>query len=544
MPFLDAETTRQLGLDAIWARIKPESSLGRTRLRKIEAFRPEEWSELENELDRLEHLSTLLRDDAKKADNLRFLLGSVRDISGSLQRSTQRVTLDDMEFYEIKKLLAIVEKIHSELVTLGWTFCLDTPLDLCEECREALGRGQGGHTSFYVADAYDEKLAQIRTERVRLESVLATFRASVDSVLVRTAGRVLSMDGDITVSTSDQEVIAALDDIAELCRKQETATFVTFYLREDERIQDVKSRLSQVREEEEERKQQVRIELSAFVATFAPRLLTTLDQLSYLDVLLAKATFANEIDGIRPQLSEGARMRIVEGRHLLVEEEVRQAGHDYTPLSLEISRGVTLITGPNMGGKTVSLKTIGLLTAMAQYGLLVPARFMEFQPRQFIRAHLAEATIPKGLSAYAGEVVFLRDVIGRSDESGLILVDEIAHGTNPVEGAGVAQAVIEHLSQKQTMTVITTHYPSLARCEGVYHLRVKGLDPDCLKKVQASSLQRCMDYRLEEAEPSKPLRSDAAAVAEALGLESTIVQRAKELLAPSTTEEKRDPTNG
>ena len=201
------------------------------------------------------------------------------------------------------------------------------------------------------------------------------------------------MDGDITVSTSDQEVIAALDDIAELCRKQETATFVTFQLREDERIQDVKSRLSQVREEEEERKQQVRIELSAFVATFAPRLLTTLDQLSYLDVLLAKATFANEIDGIRPQLSEGARMRIVEGRHLLVEEEVRQAGHDYT-LSLKFREGHVDYWFQH-GWKNRESQDDWSFDRHGTIWFIGSVRLWSFNHASSYGLNLAEATIPK-----------------------------------------------------------------------------------------------------------------------------------------------------
>ena len=537
MQFLDAETRRQLGFDEVWSRIRPVSSLGRSWMRKVTAFGKGQSADLMQELDRLEHIYVHLKKDPKMAENLSFLLSTVRDIGGSLNRSMQGITLDDMEFYEIKKLLMIVEKIQVESEHLGWTTFLPVPFDLCMECREVLGVGQGGHDSFYLADAYDEQLARVRQERVHLERDLAEFRASVDSEMIQTVGRILSMKGDVTVTTTDGEMISRLEAIAELEKVQETSDFVTFQLVEDENMHQVRQKLARVREDEEQIKHQVRVKLTCMIADYGPRLRGVLEQVAFLDVLLAKAKFAVEIDGVRPQLREDSMIRIEKGRHLLVEEEVTQGGHDYTPLCLGVSSGVTLITGPNMGGKTASLKTIGLLTAMAQYGLMVSARSMEFRPRQFIRAHLAEAEIPKGLSAFAGEVVFLRDVIVGSDEDGLILVDEIAHGTNPVEGAGVAQAILEYLNQKPAITVITTHYPSLAQLEDIFHLRVRGLDKDKLGQGQVDSLQRYMDYSLEMASPGRPLRSDAAVVAEALGLNSMIIKRAKELL------EKRDHKN-
>ena len=537
MQFLDAETRRQLGFDDIWSRIRPVSSLGRSWMRKATAFTQDQSDDLVQELNRLEGISVHLKRDPSMAENLSFLLSTVRDIGGSLNRSMQGITLDDMEFYEVKKLLMIVGKIQVELERLGWTTFLPAPFDRCIECKEALGVGQGGHASFYLADAYDEQLARVRKERAHLERVLAEFRASVDSEMIQAVGRILSMNGDIAVSTKDKEMISRLEAMVELEKVQETSDCVTFQLVEDERMDQVRQTLSQIREEEERIKHQVRVKLTCLMADYGPRLRGVLEQVAFFDVLLAKAKFAAEIDGVKPQLCEDSIIRINKGRHPLVEEEVTQGGHDYTPLCLEVSSGVTLITGPNMGGKTASLKTTGLLVVMAQYGLMVPASSMEFRPRQFVRAHLAAAEIPRGLSAFAGEVVFLRDVIEGSDGDGLILVDEIAHGTNPVEGAGVAQAVLEYLNYKPTITAVTTHYPSLAQLEDIAHLRVRGLDKGKLGQGQIDSLQRYMDYSLEVVGPGRPLRSDAVIVADALGLNSMIIKRAKELL------EKRDRTD-
>lgn len=543
MEFLDTETRRQLGFDQVWSQIRPASSLGRARTRQAGAFGKGQAAELEQELTRLERICADLKEDPKQADNLHFLLGTVRDIGLSIKRSRQGIILDDTEFYEIKKLLYTAEKIQGELERLQWTFLLPEPLEQCASCREALSIGQGGQESFYISDAYNKELAEIRQERVSLESALAKGRAAVDNKLIQTLGRLLSMEGKIAVSVGEREKIARLQEIPELEKVQETADIVTFQLIENETEARMKQKLGKVRETEEGLKEQIRRELSQKVAEHSSRLDKVLEQLASLDLTVAKGRFSAEIGGIKPKLCTEPAIQIEAGRHLLLEEEVRLAGRNYTPLSLRISPGVTLITGPNMGGKTASLRTIGLLIAMAQHGLLVPAQGLEFSPRDFIRAHLATAAIPKGLSAFAGEVSFLRDVMERSREDGLILVDEIAHGTNPVEGAAVAQAIIEYLIEERTITVITTHFPALPRVKGVYHLRVKGLDRDRLRRVQADSLQRCIDYRLEEADPSTVQGSDAAIVAEALGLDEAVIARARELLEPSMNPEERDSTD-
>jgi DNA mismatch repair protein MutS2 len=119
---------------------------------------------------------------------------------------------------------------------------------------------------------------------------------------------------------------------------------------------------------------------------------------------------------------------------------------------------------------------------------------------------------------------------------GLILVDEIAHGTGPAEGAAIAQAIAEELNRQSSITVITTHYPSLACMEGVVHLRVRGLGSDPLQQGDLHTLQRRMDYRLEETGPQGAIWSSAALVAEAMGLDRKVIARAREL------QEKRDTT--
>ncbi len=535
MQFLDAETRRELGFDDVWLRIRPVSPLGRAQQRQAEAYLPERASELEAALSRLEDAAARLRADTHAAHNLLYFLSNLRDITTIIERCARGDVLDDAELYEVKRLLLIAAEIQAELERLGWMGLLPAPVDLCAACLEALSVGQGRQTSFYIADAYDGELAAVRRRRIELEEQLAGFRSMVNEKIQRATDRILSMEDEITVSRAESGVVERLEDIKELTKIQDTTDFVTFRLVEGEEHSSLRRELGTLRAREEACKARIRKRLSETVAAHAPKMLGILEILGFLDFLLAKARFCVEIRGVRPKLCTSPRLAIGGGRHLLVEEEVERGGGSYCPLSLELRPGVTLITGPNMGGKTVSLKTIGLLTAMAQYGLLVPAVSMELRPRRFIRAHLASRVV-QGLSKFAGEMNFVRHVLAHSHEDGLILLDELAHGTNPAEGAAVAQAVVERLCGEPTISVITTHYPSLGRVEGVFRYKVRGLRRELLEGQESvlsthglAALQRLMDYALEPAEPGELGQSDAVLVAEALGLEPEIIERAKVL---------------
>ena len=536
MQFLDAETRRELDFDAVWQRIRPVSPLGQAAKRQAEAFLPHQAAQLEESLLRLEQAADCLRRQPQGADALAYFLSNLRDISALVDRAGQGEVLDDTELYEVKKLLLLAADIQGELERLQWSFLLPEPLDPCTGLKAELSRGQGSKTSFYIADAYDQELAALRRARLSLEERLTQLRSGVEEKVRRFAGRGLSMDDEISVSPSDTQLVGALSAVEGLVKVQTSPEAITFRLLEGEELAELRRELGELREREEALKARVRQRLSRLVGAYAPQLLRILKMLGFLDFLLAKARFCLEIRGVRPKLCAAPRLAIQQGRHLLVEEEVQGDGGVYCPLSLELGPGVTLLTGPNMGGKTVSLQTIGLLTAMAQYGLLVPAQAMEFQPRRFIRVHLASSQRGQGLSKFAGEMAFVREVIAHSQDPGLILLDELAHGTNPAEGAAVAQAVVERLRGEPAMTVITTHFPSLVSLEGVCHYRVRGLRRNLLQEqgqllaAQGSAaLRRLMDYSLERAAPGQFGQSDAVLVAEAMGLEPEIIARAKAL---------------
>ncbi len=153
---------------------------------------------------------------------------------------------------------------------------------------------------------------------------------------------------------------------------------------------------------------------------------------------------------MKPKITKEHSIKIVEGRHLKVEEFLKTKGLKFTPISIELREGVSCITGANMGGKTVSLKLVGLLTVMAQYGLMVPAKEMILGLNQFIKTSIGDPqSTDKGLSTFGGgEIRLIQQAIERSQEKGLILIDELARGTNPEEGYAISKAIVEYLRDK------------------------------------------------------------------------------------------------
>lgn len=537
MTFFSANAQRELAFDQVWQQIAPVSSKGRSLHRSARPFLPGEEKKLEEEWKLLELISSQLKADPSVAADLNYLLATVRDISPILSRVSQGAVLDDVEFYEVKKLLFITEKVQLELENLGWERLLPFSLALCQACLQELSKGQGRQPSFYLASEYSPELKTLRRRRETLENALQRKRGNVEATISELTGRSLSAGGELVVSKTEQEVIRQLEQLSKLSIVQRTEDFVKFSLLEDGAALDLHAELSLIRTKEEECKQQIRRGLSKIVSRYVESLEQNLHFLASLDFLLAKAKFCAAIDGIRPRISSANKLLIQGGRHLPTEREVEKGGFTYTPLTVELKQGVTLLTGPNMGGKTVSLKTIGLLTALAQHGLLVPAQAFAFKLQHFILTQL-DTSASAGLSRFAQEIVFLRQALEKSSLEGLILIDEIAQGTNPQEGAALAQAVIEQLNQSPSVTIITTHYPALARLQEISQLRVKGLD---LVRLQASLeansdknteiFRRCMDYRLVAGEPARDLHSDAAAIAEVLGLDGTVIRRAQTLLA-------------
>lgn len=192
-----------------------------------------------------------------------------------------------------------------------------------------------------------------------------------------------------------------------------------------------------------------------------------------------------------------------------------------------------------MGGKTVSLKLIGLLVSMAQHGLFVPAEEMTLGLNSFIKSSMGDfQSIDRGLSTFGSEIVRIKEATDLCHKKGLILMDELAKGTNPREGYAISKALVEYFKDKNSITIMTTHYDNIVD-KDVLHLQVAGLsniDFNELEKRLMSTSERLdilnslMNHELIEAKESSQVPQDAINIAKILGLKAEIIDLAQQYL--------------
>jgi DNA mismatch repair protein MutS2 len=223
---------------------------------------------------------------------------------------------------------------------------------------------------------------------------------------------------------------------------------------------DMNNELSLLHNEEQREIERIMLVLTAELAQDARAFLQSLDILSHLDAVCAKARYANKYDGVKPDIVDNSEIELRAMRHPLL---VHAKGvHSVVPLSITFGDGVQghLISGPNAGGKTVALKCIGLSVAMTLAGFF-PLGYCRTNYRAIFSAIGDKQSIEDDVSTFSSQMIRLREILSHCSQSALALIDEIAAGTDPQEGAALAVGTIESLVKRGAMFVVTTHQSSL-----------------------------------------------------------------------------------
>ena len=292
--------------------------------------------------------------------------------------------------------------------------------------------------------------------------------------------------------------------------------------------------------EEEELK--VRETLSEEIHSWAEVLNENCRRIGRLDIVLAKALFAGRHNCVMPEIVTEHVVEFTDGRHLQVEEIISSKGGRYCPVSISLKDGVTCITGANMGGKTVSLKLTGMIAILAQYGYFVPARSAKVGLSNFMQILIGDSqSIERGLSSFGSEMEELKEIMDNSKERSLLLIDEIASGTSPVEGLALTRSIVDYLKKQPYISLITTHFEAVTGDEEVVNMQVTGLanaDFDRLnreiryanRRERIEIIGRYMDYRLTHVDSGREIPKDALNIAKMLGISKDIIEKAKEYI--------------
>ena len=273
----------------------------------------------------------------------------------------------------------------------------------------------------------------------------------------------------------------------------------------------------------------IREKLSDRLAPFADTLKEALQTIARIDILIAKARLVPLLRLCRPYFNK-TFIQYRKLRYLPAEEMLERKKKAFQPVDINIIRGVTLITGTNMGGKTLTLKSVALAQALAQFGFYVPASEAAVVPVEYIEVMTGDSqSVAGGLSSFGAEILLLDRIILRAmkGDKMMVLVDEPARTTNPEEGKAIVEALVEILQSADSFSLITSHYGNIkGNCR---RLKVKGLKEtdDAGHLLTPGSLQHYMDYSLISDEDGEMTR-EAIRIGRLLGISNEFASKIEE----------------
>jgi len=443
--------------------------------------------------------------------------GGIRDVFAPLRRAEIGGTLNPAELLDIANTMNGARRLQRFIAQLNNAYSVPLLANLSNQLTEHKSVEEAIRSSIddnaAVVDSASTELSKVRHElrsnesraRDKLEQMIRT--PSIQKMLQE---NLLTMRNDRYVIPVKMEYRASFGGIVH----DQSASGATLFI-EPETVVAMNNKLRELKIKEEAEVYKVLSALSSKVAAEAEPMKSNLHVLAEMDFICAKAGLAQAQKSTLPLMNDRGFIKLRKGRHPLI------AAETVVPLNLEIGNRYTtiIVTGPNTGGKTVALKTVGLLSLMAMSGLFVPAEDgSQLCVFDAIYADIGdEQSIEQSLSTFSSHMSNIIRILREMTPKSLVLLDEIGAGTDPTEGSALAIAILEHIHRKGSRVMATTHYSELK----AYAYDRSGI-------INAS-----MEFDVQSLSPTYrllvgvPGRSNAFAIAERLGLAQTIIDDAR-----------------
>lgn len=511
-----------LELDKILRRLAEHADFSASKERLLTLRPTEVFAEATQRLDETTQARHFLD------ENPRASIGGVRDVRPEAADASRGATLLP------ERLLKIQGTLEASAVLKRMLYKTRERFPLLYE--HALSIMDGPEIISAIAEAIDD-YAQVRdsaspelaTIRRRLRSEYERLQAKLQSIIKSGAYASILQDSLVTLRGGRYVIPVRAESKGNVkgIIHDQSSSGATVYIEPLETV-SINNEIRELEMQEADEIQRILEAITWKIAERADELNWTVNAIADLDAAFAKARFANSLDGEAPHLVNVSDpenpvpvIRLIKARHPLINP------NEVVPIDVGMEGDITqlVITGPNTGGKTVTLKTVGLLILMAQSGLHIPA-YGESVLTVFhsLYADIGdEQSIEQSLSTFSGHLTNVIEILNRADAKSLVLIDELGSGTDPAEGAAIARAILDDLLSRKITTLVATHYPELK----------------AFAQTTEGVTNASMEFNVETLSPTYrliiglPGRSNALTIATRLGIPQRIIDQAREYVHAS-----------
>lgn len=457
------------------------SPFGLERIRRLRFYAPDERRELEAELGNVKRAADNAADLKTVFDKTMVLLCQMKDIRNSLKRCQTGEVPDHVELFEIKGYLQRLDGLRPLFAQMEEKIHFeDLTFHDPSAALAVLDPDSTGSRGFYIPDSATQKLREIRAAKKDVESRL--YKALTDA--------------------------------------------------EKDNLRQERTRICA---EEDAEEMKVRRTMAQALAPMVDDLLQDADSVGRLDFIIQKALFAVRYGGVLPAITDG-ELELTDMVNPEIVDLLDKQGRTFVPVSIVLDRGATVITGANMGGKSVAMKTVALNALLFQAGFLVCAKSARMPLFYSVKMLFDDLqSIQSGLSGFGSEIVEFQKTLQQVKEGySLFLLDEFARGTNPDEGAIIVQAVTKYLNEVNAISVLTTHYDKVAEFARLHYqiIGLRDIDPDKIRVEMAATTEsgvaviaRHMNYGLYRVMGKEGCPRDALNICRMLSLEPEILEK-------------------